>query len=35
MTARELRTDANRRENPGPGLQPNGRWAELAAPYDG
>jgi len=34
-TARELRTAANRAENPGTGLQPNGRWAEFAAPYGG
>jgi hypothetical protein len=34
-TARELRTAANRAENPGTGLQPNGRWAEFATPYTG
>ncbi len=35
LSARELRTDANRQENPGTGLQPDGRWAEFATPYDG
>jgi hypothetical protein len=34
-SARELRSQANRNENPGTGLQPNGRWAEFAAPYSG
>ncbi|MDY7233102.1 hypothetical protein [Hyalangium rubrum] len=34
-SARELRTEANRTQNPGTGLQPNGRWAEFAAPYGG
>jgi hypothetical protein len=34
-SARELRTAANRSENPGTGLQPNNRWAEFAAPYGG
>ncbi|NTX11909.1 hypothetical protein HUA76_14005 [Myxococcus sp. CA056] len=33
--ARELRTEANRRENPGTGLQPNNRWGEFTAPYGG
>jgi hypothetical protein len=35
QSARELRTEANRTQNPGTGLQPNGRWAEFAAPYGG
>ena len=34
-TARELRTEANRTQNPGTGLQPNGRWAEFSTPYGG
>lgn len=34
-SARELRTAANRTENPGTGLQPTGRWAEFATPYAG
>ncbi|MBN1209524.1 MAG: hypothetical protein JXB05_32030 [Myxococcaceae bacterium] len=34
-SARELRTESNRTENPGTGLQPNGRWAEFATPYGG
>jgi hypothetical protein len=34
-TARELRTAANRTENPGTGLQPTGRWGEFATPYAG
>jgi hypothetical protein len=35
QAAEELRTDDNRQQNPGTGLQPNDRWAELAAPYEG
>ncbi|HYH96348.1 hypothetical protein [Hyalangium sp.] len=34
-SARELRTAANRTQNPGTGLQPNGRWGEFATPYTG
>lgn len=33
--ATELRTEENRQQNPGTGLQPNGRWGELEAPYQG
>ena len=34
-SARELRTAENRTQNPGTGLQPNGRWAEFSTPYGG
>ncbi|WP_224248420.1 hypothetical protein [Hyalangium gracile] len=34
-SARELRTAANRSQNPGTGLQPTGRWAEFSTPYGG
>lgn len=33
--AEELRTDENRQQNPGTGLQPNDRWGEFEAPYEG
>ncbi|MBL9100372.1 MAG: hypothetical protein JNL82_05415 [Myxococcales bacterium] len=33
--ATELRSQQNRDENPGTGLQPNGDWAEFDAPYAG
>lgn len=35
LEATELRSARNRQENPGTGLQPNGRWAEFATPYTG
>jgi hypothetical protein len=31
--ATELRSPQNISENPGTGLQPNGRWAEFDTPY--
>jgi hypothetical protein len=34
-SARELRTEAHRTQNPGTGLQPSGRWGEFSTPYDG
>lgn len=33
QAAVELRTEENRKQNPGTGLQPNNRWAEFANPY--
>lgn len=35
QAAEELRTEDNRQQNPGTGLQPNNRWAEFDAPYEG
>jgi hypothetical protein len=33
--ADELRSQQNKDQNPGTGLQPNGDWAEFDAPYQG
>jgi len=33
--AEELRSQQNKDENPGTGLQPNGDWGEFDVPYQG